>query len=206
MKRRAFLTAAGSGIALSAGCLGGSSSSGSNGESAPAVELDPEDPAPSVSEAGLAPDPVDVPERDIDKSRFEDYETQGITIKLIPLDVAHYWYHTQKARFADARVRDQYEAVRAKGAAHSPAPKGGDGDPLDVVRKSSRIVTYCNCPHHLSGIRAANLLKNGYTGVYALDPGIDPWVENDYPIAGTDSTNPNMDEYPDDYSRVDDSE
>lgn len=193
MKRRAFLATAGSTIAVTAGCLSSSDT----------PELDSKDPDPSVSDVGLATNPIDVPDRDIDESRFKDYQTQGgTTVKLIPLDVAYYWYNTQKARFVDARVHDQYQAVHIEGAAHSPAPEGGDNDPLNDVDEQDRIVTYCTCPHHLSGIRAANLLDNGYTGPYALDPGFDPWVKQGYQIGGTDSKNPNMENYPDDYSRV----
>jgi rhodanese-related sulfurtransferase len=192
MKRRAFLAAAGSSIAFSAGCLG----------SASTTELDPKDPDPSVSEVGLATNPIDVPEREIDESRFRDYHTEGATVKLIPLDVAYYWYNTRKARFVDTRVREQYEAVHIEGASHSPAPEGGDDDPLDEVNKQDRIVAYCTCPHHLSGIRTANLLDSGYSGPYALDPGFDPWVNKGYQIAGADAENPNMENYPDDYSRV----
>ncbi|QLH82113.1 rhodanese-like domain-containing protein [Halosimplex pelagicum] len=192
MKRRAFLAAAGGSIAFSAGCLSSASS----------TEMDPQDPDWSESEVGLAPDPIEVPERDVDESRFKDYQTEGTTIKLIPLDVAYYWYNTRKARFVDTRVREQYDAVHIKGAAHSPAPEGGNDDPLDGVSKQDRIVAYCTCPHHLSGIRTANLLDNGYSGPYALDPGFDPWVNEGYPIGGTDSNNPNMENYPDDYSRV----
>lgn len=194
MRRRAFLAAAGSTVAFTAGCLG---SGGSD-----SVELSPKDPDPSVSEVGLALNPVDVPDRDVDNSRFKDYQTEGKTIKLIPLDVAYYWYNTRKARFVDTRVRSQFEAVHVEGAAHSPAPEGGSGDPLDDVGKEDRIVAYCTCPHHLSGIRTANLLSEGYSGVYALDPGFDPWVNNGYQVGGSDAQNPDMSDYPDDYSRV----
>lgn len=193
MRRRAFLAAAGSTVAVTAGCL----SSGSE-----SVELNPKDPDPSASEVGLAPNPVDVPDRDVDASRFKDYQTEGMTIKLIPLDVAYYWYNTQKARFVDTRVESQYKAVHVEGAAHSPAPEGGSDDPLDAVNKEDRIVAYCTCPHHLSGIRTANLLNEGYSGVYALDPGFDPWVNNGYQVAGSDAQNPDMSDYPDNYSRV----
>jgi len=192
MRRRAFLAAAGSTVAVTAGCLSSSRS----------VELDPKDPDPSESEVGLATNPVDVPDRDVDEDRFEDYETESKTVKMIPLDVAYYWYNTRKARFVDTRVERQYEAVHVEGAAHSPAPGGGSDDPLDDVNKEDRIVAYCTCPHHLSGIRSANLLDNGYTGVYALDPGFDPWVKQGYQIAGNDAQNPDMSDYPDDYSRV----
>lgn len=198
MERRAFLATVGASIAATAGCAG---------ESSEPIEMDAKDPDPSVSEIGLATNPVDVPERDVDESRFSNYQTEdGTRVKLIPLDVAYYWYNTQKARVADTRVQSQYEAVHVEGAVHSPAPEGGETDPLQEAEQQDRIITYCTCPHHLSTLRAADLLNSGYTGVYALDPGFDPWVENDYQIAGTDAVNPDMTDYPDDYSRVEDTE
>jgi rhodanese-related sulfurtransferase len=199
MERRAFLATVGSSIAATAGCV-------SSGSKTTEKKMKAKDPDPSVSKVGLAKNPVDVPKRDIDRSRFKDYDVEGTTVKLIPLDIAYYWYNTKKARIVDTRVRSQYEAVHVEGAAHSPAPKGGKNDPLDEVEKSDRIITYCTCPHHLSTLRAANLLDNGYKGPYALDPGFDPWVKKEYQIAGTDAKNPDMEDYPDDYSRVKDTD
>lgn len=194
MNRRTYLSAIASGTALIAGCS--SSSSDPNREAT--------DPDPSVSEAGLAPNPIDLPEREIDKSRFETYTASndaGTSVQGVPLDVAYYWYNTRKARFVDARTTSQFEEHHIEGAVLSQAPSGGSSDPVSDWGKTERIVTYCTCPHHLSGIRAGNLIENGFSGAYALWPGFEPWAEKGYQTAGSVK---NKTEFVDDYSNVKD--
>jgi rhodanese-related sulfurtransferase len=160
------------------------------------------DPDPSTSLVGLPTNTIDVPPRDIDSSRFKTYNGSEKAVQMVPLDVAIYWYNTQKGRFVDARPERQYNNLRIESAAHSPAPEGENNDPLDDAHKKDRIVTYCTCPHRLSGIRASNLLESGYTGVYALGPGMRPWVEEGHQVEGADAGNPTEKNYVDDYSNV----
>jgi len=43
-------------------------------------------------------------------------------------------------------------------------------------------VSYCACPHHLSGIVTDELRKRGYTHAVVLDEGILEWQRRNYPI------------------------
>lgn len=196
MKRRAYLASVASAATLVAGCTASAS------EHYQGIV----DPDPSVSQTGLAPDPVEVPSREVDESQLETYvatNDASTTVRMVPLDIAYYWYNTRKARFIDARTAQQYEEHHIKGAEFSPAPHGGDDDPVTDWGENERIIVYCTCPHHLSGIRAGNLLEDGFTGAYVLGPGMKPWAENDYPTGGSVKTKT---EFVDDYSNVEDSE
>lgn len=127
-------------------------------------------------------------ERQINPDEFETLSRSGFEIKLVPTDVAYYWYARQEARFADARSESEFDVSHVFGAVLSPA---GDGrvmpdDPVLEWPKDQRIITYCDCPHHLSSLRAASLKNKGYEKVYALDEGFSAWREQNFPLAGND--------------------
>lgn len=193
MKRRQYLATAVGALTVTAGCTGTTPQE---------IDADPADPDPSISKAGLAPNPVDVPEREVDESQFTDYNSEGTIIQQVPLDVAYYWYNTHKARFVDARTIKRYNIAHIDGAIHSPAPEGDDDDPMNNIGDHERIVTYCTCPHYLSGLRAAARQNAGNAGAYALITGVRPWIESGYPIAGDDAQNPSIPDQ-EDYSNVD---
>lgn len=134
---------------------------------------------------GYGPE-VDSPpeERSIDTDSYELYSVDGTDVPLAPIEDAYYWYQRQEARMADARKSDQYDKVRIIGAVLSPAT-GRSNDPVDDWPKSDRIITYCGCPHHLSGMRAAALIENGYEEVYAIDEGLQEWLDRGYPLEGS---------------------
>lgn len=127
-------------------------------------------------------------EHAIDTAAFETVERDGIAVPLAPVDVTHYWHQRREARFADARGQSQYDRSHIRGAVLSPAPHGGNADPVEEWPKGDRIVCYCGCPHHLSSMRAASLLSNGYENVYVIDEGVWEWQEQGYPMAGTKAT------------------
>jgi rhodanese-related sulfurtransferase len=171
MKRRTFL--AGSLVAAT-GCLGrGSSTDGSGSTDGYPPKTFENTPA----------------KREIDTSSFETLEVNGVEVPLAPIEVTHYWYMRHEARFVDARGPTQYENSHILGAALSTAPDGGQSDPVDDWPKGDRIVCYCGCPHHLSSLRAANLIQNGYENVYVIDEGFWEWYERGYPMAGTEVKN-----------------
>lgn len=119
-------------------------------------------------------------------SSFETLPMKGESIPLVPTDTAYDWYTKDKARFVDARGKAAYQYTHIKEAVLSPAPNGRmQNDPVEGWPKSTKIITYCACPHHLSSLRAANLIKQGYKNVYALDKGIRHWMKMGHPIAGT---------------------
>ena len=170
-RRRSFL--AGS-AALLGGCLGGPSSSGR--------EITEEtDGYPPQFES--QPD-----ERSVDTSSFARTTVEGTAVPLAPIDVVHYWYRRREARVADARGASSYERSHVLGAVLSPAPDGGDSDPVEPWPKEDRIVCYCGCPHHLSSLRAASLIESGYEEVYVIDEGFWEWHDRGYPMAGEEIT------------------
>ncbi|MBZ6495080.1 rhodanese-like domain-containing protein [Natrinema longum] len=167
MNRRTFLAVGGTAvIGGAAGCLGGDTGSDAN---------------------GYGPEPESVPEeRSIDTSVYQTQVFEGIEVPLAPIDDVYYWYQRQEARVADARGSDQYQNAHIAGAPLSSAPDGGSNDPVSDWSTDERIVTYCGCPHHLSGLRAASLIDNGYEEVYALDEGFGAWIDRGYPLEGSE--------------------
>lgn len=118
-----------------------------------------------------------------------DYATKtfdGTSVPLAPIDDVYEWYENDDAKFADARGSSQYERAHIAGAVLSTAPPNTpDDDPVADWSKDERIVTYCGCPHHLSGLRAGKLIDNGYEDVYALDDGFQAWIDAEYPLEGS---------------------
>jgi rhodanese-related sulfurtransferase len=192
--RRAVLA---SGVALLGGCLGSQSPSGQPASdetdtSPPAEEAD----GGSGSQQSLSDERNGYPpatdttptERPVDTAAFERIEVEGATVPLVPVDIAHYWHQRRAARFADARGERSYEQSHLLGAVLSPAPEGRANDPAAAWPKNDRIVCYCGCPHHLSSLRAATLLQNGYENVYVIDEGFWEWHDRGYPLAGSETT------------------
>jgi rhodanese-related sulfurtransferase len=117
---------------------------------------------------------------------YETTTTDGVAVPLVPIADAIQWYNDDAALFADARGRRQFETSHIAGAVFSPAPDGqGGSDPVEQRETDAQIVTYCRCPHHLSSLRAASLISDGYANTYALDEGFGAWLQNNYPVEGT---------------------
>lgn len=173
MDRRTFVQTTGALGAVSlAGCL--------------LVGDDGSDDRPRAEEPDEYPDGVEDGEvTRIDDSGYEIYTTSGQDVPLAPTGDAYEWYQNEEVVVADARSRDAYEDIHIEGAVWSPAPDGQSADdPLAPLASEQPILTYCACPHHLSGARAASLLADGYEQVFALDKGINDWIDKGYPIAG----------------------
>lgn len=113
--------------------------------------------------------------------------TDGVAVPLVPLADAIEWYRADAGLFADARGRTAFDRARIAGAVHSPAPDGrSTDDPVASQATDTRIVTYCGCPHHLSTLRGAVLIRSGYAHTYAIDEGFFAWVDAGYPVEGDD--------------------
>ena len=118
-------------------------------------------------------------------SGYETTKVAGESVPLAPTDDAYDWYQNDDLAVVDSRSRVAWERTRIEGAVWSPAPRGREtSDPAAEYSEDRRILTYCACPHNLSTQRAATLIKNGYEEVYALDKGINHWIEQGHPIAG----------------------
>lgn len=180
MDRRTVLRAGAglAGLAGLGGCLGASSGSGSGHAGLPA-DPHPDDGYPPAFET--TPTPAGVESAD-----FDTLTVESVEVPLVPVDVAYVWYRRGEARFADARGPAQFERSHVYGAVLSPAPEGGDDDPVADWPKSDRIVCYCGCPHHLSSLRAATLIGKGYERVGVVDEGFWAWADRGYPVAGTE--------------------
>jgi rhodanese-related sulfurtransferase len=116
---------------------------------------------------------------------YETLPMAGESVPLAPTADAYDWYQNEDLVVLDARQKVAWEYTRIEGALWSPAPSGqASEDPATELGQEQRILTYCGCPHHLSSQRAASLISDGYEEVYALDKGINDWIEQGHPIAG----------------------
>lgn len=178
MKRRQYIALAGSLMAGVTGCVGGSSQS----DKVYSPSNLPEDTHPLD---GYPPSFTDTPnKRPVETKTFPTVTVERRPIPLAPIDIVYYWYRRRESRIVDARGSKQYRKSHIFGAVSSPAPRGGEANALEDWPNRDRIVCYCGCPHHLSALRAANLLAEGYTNVYVLDEGFWEWHDRDYPIVG----------------------
>jgi rhodanese-related sulfurtransferase len=187
MDRREFVASVGV-TASVAGCLdlggGGSNGDGGGGSgvtaSADCGDGDPLDGCPS-------PDDVDGPTSvdPVDTGSFDAVEEGGVEVPLVPIDVAYDWFRARAVRFADARSATSYQRAHVLGAVSSPAGAGpGYDHPTADWPTEDFVITYCTCPHHLSSIRAAELIDAGHENVFALDEGFGVWFDREYPMAG----------------------
>lgn len=168
MNRRTLLTATGATtFGLLAGCIADEPESGD----------------------GYAEESDDVPEeRSIDTNGYETEEFGDNDVPLAPIDDVLYWYKRQEARMVDTRGEEQFNDSHITGAALSTAPDGVEDDPVAEWSNSDRIVTYCDCPHHLAGLRASALMDEGFEEVYAIDEGFVEWRERNYPTDGINAS------------------
>lgn len=172
MRRRTFLASSALATSATAGCLGGDGGS--------------EDGGPAAD--GYAPESVESPDpMDVDTDSFERLEVEGEQVPLAPVEVTYNWYARREARLADARGQGQYDESRIVGAAWSPPePYSRNDDPTADWPESDRIVCYCGCPHHLSSLRASELISAGYEDVYVIDEGFHEWTDRGYPVTGSE--------------------
>ena len=190
MNRRAALRLAGATMAGLAGCIG--LQDGSTVTPPDETVVGPRQgddlPADDTPGDGYPPSFETTPaERQIDASSFDTKTVDGHDVPLAPFQAVYYWYARGEARFADARGSTSYGNSHIYGAVLSPAPDGRENDPVIDWPKGDRIVCYCGCPHHLSSMRAASLMDDGYEEVYVIDEGFwDGWYNRGYPIAGSE--------------------
>jgi rhodanese-related sulfurtransferase len=167
MLRRRCLQLAGVGVGLgSTGCLGGG---GGNGDETAGWDGQGEPTTPA------------------NEFDYETTVTDDVAVPLVPIADAIQWFEDDEAVFADARSQAAFERAHVTDAVLSPAPDGQDGpDPIEAQQTTdTRIVTYCGCPHHLSSMRAASLVRGGYAHTYALDEGFQAWYDRGHPVEGS---------------------
>lgn len=198
MKRRTFAVAAGGTLTGLAGCLdqlggGGGDRDTTAGDGSDGSDDGTTGDGSSEDESGSLPSEIDgYPEtveekpedREVDTSNLGTVTENGVEVPLLPVDDTHVWWAYKRARFADARGPDQWENSHVVGAVSSPAaPDMRDSDdPPSTWGKQDRIVCYCGCPHHLSSIRASQLINEGYENVYVIDEGFFEWKGRGFPV------------------------
>jgi rhodanese-related sulfurtransferase len=199
MKRRTFTAAATGVLAGLAGCLNQGANGGETTEPGDAIGTATSTSAgTSGSETGTRADstlpaeedgyPETVeskPEdREIDTTGLDTVTEGGVDVPLLPVEDAHVLWAYRRARFADARGEDQWENAHVVGAVSSPASPDArsDDDPIQDWGTSDTIICYCGCPHHLSSIRASQLINEGYENVFVIDEGFYEWSNRGYPV------------------------
>ena len=167
MKRRTYLRVTGVAAAAGlAGCLGGNGDGdddgGGNGDGS-----DHE----AANEFG-----------------YETTSSGGVEIPLVPTADAIEWFEDEEAVFVDARQQDEFDELRIADSVFSPAPGGQTADdPVYELSTDTRLVTYCVCPHALAASRGASLVENEYVHVYALDEGLQEWIDRGHPVEGDEA-------------------
>jgi rhodanese-related sulfurtransferase len=187
MNRRTFLTGIGTGTLTGiAGCLGTSTGGDPSLGSTVGPTNDDDFPPDDSPRDGYPPAFGQTPEqRSIDTASFKTIDRDGITVPLVPTDVAYYWYTRGEARFAGTRGSTSYDRSHIYGAVLSTAPDGLEtNDPIAAWPKTDRIVCYYACPNHMLSLRAASLLSDGYKEAYAIEEGYTEWQVREYPMAG----------------------
>jgi mono/diheme cytochrome c family protein/rhodanese-related sulfurtransferase len=85
----------------------------------------------------------------------------------------------RKLIIVDARPASEWMRAHLANAVSIPYL---DMKRLDEVPKDVWVVTYCACPHHLSGIVMDELRRRGHTKSAVLDEGILEWHRRGYPM------------------------
>jgi cytochrome c oxidase cbb3-type subunit 3 len=93
----------------------------------------------------------------------------------------------RKMIIIDARPLSDWMRVHITGAISLPY---FDLKRVDELPKDAWIISYCACPHHLSGIVADELQKRGYTHALVLDEGILEWHRRGYPVVAAPGVMP----------------
>ncbi|MCB9506753.1 MAG: c-type cytochrome [Myxococcales bacterium] len=88
----------------------------------------------------------------------------------------------------DARARSDFAAGHIAGAANLPFYESAGH--LDSLPRDAWVVTYCGCPHAVSGQLADALIAAGFPHVAVLDEGYFVWRQRGYPVVEPTFTRP----------------
>lgn len=81
----------------------------------------------------------------------------------------------------DVRSRPEFNAEHIQGAISFPFKSVQMGGEYPF-RKDNKLLLYCGCPHHLSGMSADILKTKGYTDIHVIDEGYWGWKAQGLPI------------------------
>jgi cytochrome c oxidase cbb3-type subunit III len=90
-------------------------------------------------------------------------------------DVAKAYEEKRRLVLVDARTPSDYARMRIAGAISIPYFNMQDLD--KIPNDGTWVITYCACPHHVSGIVMDELRKRGYAHTAVLDEGLFAWQQ-----------------------------
>ncbi|PIQ23053.1 hypothetical protein COW36_02100 [bacterium (Candidatus Blackallbacteria) CG17_big_fil_post_rev_8_21_14_2_50_48_46] len=100
---------------------------------------------------------------------------------LIPAKEAYEMQKKNLAVFVDVRSRFEYNAEHIQNAISFPYKDISMTNQFPFPKDKS-LVMYCGCPHHLSGMSAEILKKQGYSQVKVINEGYWGWKQMGLPI------------------------
>jgi cytochrome c oxidase cbb3-type subunit 3 len=95
-------------------------------------------------------------------------------------DVAKAYQEHRRLVLVDARTTSDYVQLHIAGAIS--IPYFDMHDLAKIPNDGTWIITYCACPHHVSGIVMEELRKRGYAHAAVLDEGIFVWQQQGNPV------------------------
>jgi mono/diheme cytochrome c family protein/rhodanese-related sulfurtransferase len=102
--------------------------------------------------------------------------------RFVPADDVHNAIVAgQKMVILDARPGGDYIISHIAGATSVPFYRIADA--VDHLPRDAWIITYCGCPHALSGRALDELRAAGFTQTAVLDEGFYVWRDRGYPVA-----------------------
>lgn len=81
----------------------------------------------------------------------------------------------------DVRSRIEFNAEHIQGAINFPFVDVRDNGVYPFA-KDRKLLLYCGCPHHLSGMSADILKRKGYAQVHVIDEGFFGWKQQGFGI------------------------
>ncbi len=95
-------------------------------------------------------------------------------------DVAKAYREQLRLVFVDARTTSDYLQLHIAGAIS--IPYFDMHDLSKIPNDGTWVITYCACPHHVSGIVMEELRKRGYAHSAVLDEGVFVWQQQGNPV------------------------
>ena len=107
--------------------------------------------------------------------------------KFIGVDaVAQALKQKRKMIIIDARPPSDWRRAHIAGAVSIPYHDMKRLDEILAKHKDVYVISYCACPHHLSGIVQEELTKRGHTKALVLDEGVNLWHQRGYPVTAAE--------------------
>lgn len=100
---------------------------------------------------------------------------------LIKAKAAYELMKTKEPLFVDVRSRTEFNAEHIEGAISFPFTVIRDTDKYPF-KKERKLILYCGCPHHLSGMSAEVLKGKGYQNIHVIDEGYWGWKALKLPV------------------------